>query len=89
MGAIYNANIFGNMALLISEMNKKTDAFQSVIDTSNTAMKHLHLPASSHAKIVAYLNYINDSKERQNELGIFLDSISPSLMKEVVFFIFA
>jgi hypothetical protein len=27
MGSIYNANIFGNMALLISEMNRKNDAF--------------------------------------------------------------
>lgn len=89
MGAIYNANIFGNMALLISEMNKKIEAFESVINTSNTAMKHLKLPPATHSKIIAYLNYISDSKDRQNELKTFLESISPSLMSEVVFFIFA
>ena len=29
MGAILNANIFGNVALIISDMNKKTHEFQS------------------------------------------------------------
>jgi hypothetical protein len=28
MGAILNANIFGNVALIISDMNKKTSEFQ-------------------------------------------------------------
>jgi hypothetical protein len=40
-GAILNANIFGNMAMLISEMNKKTSEFQGQIDSANTAMKNL------------------------------------------------
>ena len=44
IGAIINANIFGNMALIISELNKKSAEFQSQIDTANTAMKNMHLP---------------------------------------------
>ena len=58
MGAICNANIFGNMALLISDMNRKNDQFQTMIDTSNTAMNHLKLPKDIHVRIVTYLNYI-------------------------------
>lgn len=63
MGAICNANIFGNMALLISDMNIKNNNFQSMIDTSNTAMKHLKLPTPIHVRIVTYLNYIYQGKD--------------------------
>lgn len=46
MGAIINANIFGNMALIISDLNKKSAEFQAQIDTANTAMKNMKLPAT-------------------------------------------
>ena len=42
-GAIINANIFGNMAVLIQNMNRKDTKFQEQIDTANTAMKNLKL----------------------------------------------
>ena len=32
LGAIINANILGNMAVLIQDLNKKTDAFQKRLD---------------------------------------------------------
>lgn len=38
LGAIINANILGNMAVLIQDLNKKTDAFQKKMDRVNTAM---------------------------------------------------
>lgn len=38
LGAIINANILGNMAVLIQDLNKKTDAFQKKLDQVNTAM---------------------------------------------------
>jgi hypothetical protein len=60
-----------------------------MIDTSNTAMKNLKLPAPTHTKIVAYLNYIYLSMDQQKELRTFFDSISPTLMDEVVVYIFA
>lgn len=44
MGAIINANIFGNMALIISDLNRKSAEFQAQIDTANTAMKNMKLP---------------------------------------------
>ena len=44
LGAIINANIFGNMALIISDLNRKSQEFQNQIDTANTAMKNLKLP---------------------------------------------
>lgn len=44
IGAIINANIFGNMALIISDLNRKSAEFQGQIDTANTAMKNMKLP---------------------------------------------
>lgn len=89
MGSIANANIFGNMALLISEMNKKEENFQMIIDTSNTAMKNLDLPPSIHVRIVTYLNYIYPGMDQQKELLLFFQAISPSLKDEVCRHIFA
>ena len=58
LGAVVNATIFGNMALLILDMNKKADEFQTIIDTSNTAMKIEKMPPDIQSRVVAYLNYI-------------------------------
>lgn len=44
LGAIINANIFGNMAVIIQELNKKASRFQEKIDIANTAMKNMKLP---------------------------------------------
>jgi hypothetical protein len=44
MGAIINANIFGELAVLASNLNKKAMDFQLKIDIVNTAMKNLKLP---------------------------------------------
>lgn len=46
IGAIINANIFGNLSLIISDLNKKSAEFQGQIDTANTAMKNMKLPLS-------------------------------------------
>lgn len=44
MGAIINANIFGELAVIASNLNMKAALFQQKIDIVNTAMKNLKLP---------------------------------------------
>jgi hypothetical protein len=44
ISAMMNASIFGNMAVLVQQMNEKTVKFQEDIDTANTAMNNLKLP---------------------------------------------
>jgi len=44
LGAIINANILGSMAVLIQDLNRKTDAFQKKMDQVNTAMHNIRLP---------------------------------------------
>ena len=51
MGAIINANIFGNMAVLISALNRKTALFQEKLDTANTAMKNMKISSKLQSKV--------------------------------------
>jgi len=44
ISSILNGIIIGNMALYISELNKKNKDFQTKMDTVNTAMSSLKLP---------------------------------------------
>ena len=41
---LYNAVIFGEMTVLVSEVSKKESGFQSQVDVANTAMKNMDLP---------------------------------------------
>lgn len=54
-GALLNANIFGNIALLASEIRKKQTALAEVIDTSNTAMRSIYLNQELTVKIISYI----------------------------------
>ena len=41
---LYNAVIFGEMTVLVSDISKKESSFQSQVDVANTAMKNMDLP---------------------------------------------
>lgn len=81
VGAIINANILGNMAVLIQDLNKKTDAFQKKLDQVNTAMHNIKIPPDIQSKVVGFLQYTQQSQENQKELNLFIQNISPSLKK--------
>jgi len=70
-GAIVNANIFGNMAVIIQEMNKKASRFQEKIDIANTAMKNLNINKNLQNKVINYLLYTQSNKDQQKELESF------------------
>lgn len=61
VGAIINANILGNMAVLIQDLNKKNDAFQKKLDRVNTAMQNIRLPADLQSRVVGFLQYTQRS----------------------------
>lgn len=56
------------MALIIGDLNMKASAFQSQIDTANTAMKNMKLPTEVKVKVIQYLQYTYLPLEHQNEL---------------------
>lgn len=55
IGALIYSNILSNMAVLIQDLNKKSDAFQKKLDVVNTAMHNIHLPQDIQSKVVGFL----------------------------------
>ena len=52
---LYNAVIFGEMTVLVSEVSKKDSSFQQQVDVANTAMKNMALPKNAQEDVRDYL----------------------------------
>lgn len=88
LGAIINANMFGEFAVLLAALNRKATLFQEKIDIANTAMKNMNLPEHIQGRVIGFLRYTNTLLESQKELEIFLKLIPPSLREVVIKIIF-
>lgn len=87
--AIINANIFGNLAVLVSALNRKSTQFQEKFDTVNTAMKNMKLPEETQKRVQNYIMSTQSTLDHQQEMDAFLKLISPSLRLEVTKHIFS
>lgn len=83
-GAIINANIFGELAVILASLNRKATTFQGKLDTANAAMRNLGLDNKLQVQITGFLTYSKALLESQEELGAFLQMISPSLRHRVL-----
>lgn len=88
LAAIINANIFGNMTMLLQEMNRKTEKFHAKMDHASETMNHLKLPKSLQEEIKTFLTYTQSHEEHQDEYDVFIMMLSPSLQKKVCTSIF-
>ena len=88
-GALINANIFGEMAVLVQVMTKKQAKFQEQVDTANTAMKNLDIGKDVQLEVKNYFLFTQVTLDEQQELEKFLGFLSPSLKLEVTIHIFA
>jgi CRP-like cAMP-binding protein len=86
--AMVNANMIGQVAVLIGDMSKKTMKFQQQQDTSNTAMQNMLIPGSTRWKVREYLLNTQSTQDQQEELNNFLKNVSPSLRFKVSVHIF-
>lgn len=84
MGAIINANIIGELAVILAKLNRKATIFQAKLDTANEAMRHLGLPEKLQVEITGFLTYSKSLLESQEELEAFLMMISPSARQKVL-----
>mmetsp|Transcript_14806 Transcript_14806/g.14394 ORF Transcript_14806/g.14394 Transcript_14806/m.14394 type:complete len:128 (-) Transcript_14806:957-1340(-) len=87
-GAVLNANIFGNLAIIISELKRKEQSFQEQIDVANTTMKDMDLSKEIQMKVKKYLLTTQHTLDSQEEWDDFFALISPSLKREVIAHIF-
>jgi hypothetical protein len=63
ISAMVNANIFGNIYVLIGEMNAKPNQFQEESDAAATAMAIMKVPVEMQISIKDYLLYTFNTKD--------------------------
>jgi hypothetical protein len=56
-GAIITANIFGTMAVLLTDLYKRSTRFQEKLDLANTSMKNMKLNLHLQNKVINYLMF--------------------------------
>jgi ABC-type transporter Mla subunit MlaD len=81
--AIINANIFGNMAVVIASLNKKSTNFQEKLENAAETMKNLKLSDNVQEEVRSYITYTHSTLDHQKELDDFLNMLSPSLRQQV------
>lgn len=86
--SIINANIFGNIAVLLQQIYRKTSLFQEKLENATSTMKSLNVPNSLQKTIQEYLTSTQSTLDQQNEFDMFLTMLSPSLKNEVTKHIF-
>jgi CRP-like cAMP-binding protein len=86
--AIVNAIIFGNFAVVLQSLNRKSSKFQEKLENVTDIMKNLGLQDDVKSNIKYYIEYTNNTQENQKEMDKFLSILSPSLRKSVTNCIF-
>jgi hypothetical protein len=72
MGAIFNAGVFGELAVLLSNVSRADSNQQGVIDTANTAMENIDLPTPIRQQVREYFQKVQSTSDKQEELDTFL-----------------
>jgi hypothetical protein len=83
-GAIINANIFGELAVIMASIGHHEKEFQKKYASANTVMIQLNLPEETRQDIRDSLIRNQPSLENQREMREFLNSISPSINFKVL-----
>lgn len=81
LGYIVTAFIFGNMAALMANLNKKDSKFQETIDFVSSTMRSIKLPEKLQDDVLKYLQYVHETPDIQQDLDKFYEQINPQLKK--------
>ena len=81
-GAVLNSVLFGQMALLLQNLNRSGNMFQAQLDAVNDFMRHSHLPSDLKDRIHQYVEY-KWHTSRSIDRERFLKGLSYPLFKEV------
>ena len=87
-GAIFQAYIFGELAVLIAQVGRKSQAQQEIIDTANTAMENVDLPPKIRQDIRTYFQTIMLTMQQQEDFDSFYKAIKPSLQQRIQMYLF-
>ena len=85
---IINATIFGNLAVILQQLNRKTSSFHEKMENTSATMRNMSIPEDLQTRIQAYLISTQSTLDQQKEFDTFLQILSPSLRNEVTKHIF-
>ena len=83
VGGLINANIFGELAMIFSELDRNAKAFGSKIAQSNTAMINLKLPFEMQQAVRHDIVKNEPSLQSQGEMKDFLRYMKPSMIYKI------
>ena len=55
MGALVTANLFGELAILVGDLNKSANDYQKKVNNANKAMQNLDLPINVQNLVLSYM----------------------------------
>jgi hypothetical protein len=84
MGAIINANLFGELAVLVSQLSVKSQKYLNKMNKINTSIMNLNLPKSLEDGIRDFVITNQSSLEAQEELAAFMELLNPSMRSRVI-----
>jgi CRP-like cAMP-binding protein len=83
VGSIISAVMFGEIAVLLSNLNIKVMRFEEIIDSAQTTMKNMKLDEWLQLQVSDYLVSTQSVVAQQDEFTKFTKIISPSLQQQV------
>jgi len=87
-GALITAVIFGQMSVVMSNLNKGSQKFSELQDQIGTSMTNLNLPDSLQIEIIDFFNSSYSILDRQTDYQKLIGMLPPSLKKKTNKFIF-
>ena len=88
MGSVVISVVFGQMALIISNMNAQKSEFQRKMERLGTSMKYLGLPQALQQRIFRYYIYLwEQHRSIDGKLGSFVEELSENLSAEVTIYL--
>ncbi len=82
VGAIFYANLFGQVSLLVTNFNRTSSRFKEKMDIVNENMRTLQLPDELRVRVNHYYEY-KWNRNRCLDHGLFLRGLSKALASEV------
>lgn len=83
-GVIINAQIFSELAMIFSDMNRPKKQFQFKLTRMSEAMINLDLPFEIKYEVMDYVWSTEPSLHSQTQMAIFLDMVKPSMKFNVI-----
>ena len=88
VGAMVTAVIFGDLAVIVDSMNRKSTKFNETKNNILTTMKNMRLKEDLQMRIIDFFNSTYHIREERDEYEQFIGCLPPSFLIQVYRFIF-